>query len=91
MDMTREEANKAVGLELVEDAERDNCDFTNRVTDGTEWQGYTEFVGRSGENEKGERVEAYYYQPNEVLEKMAEDGDTDLGGLDWEIDHYEIV
>lgn len=67
--MTREEAIKAVGLELVEDAERDNCDFTNRVTDGTEWQGYTEFVGRSGENE---------------------DGDTDLGGLEWEIDHYEI-
>lgn len=89
--MTREEAIKAVGLELVEEAERDNCDFTNRVTDGTEWDGYTEFVGRSGENEDGERVEAYYYQPNEVLEKMAEDGDTDLGGLDWEIDHYEII
>lgn len=89
--MTREEAIKAVGLELVEDAECDNCDFTNRVTGGTEWDGYTEFVGRSCENEKGERVEAYYYQPNEVLEKMAEDGDTDLGGLDWEIDHYEIV
>ena len=68
--MTREEAIKTVGLELVEEAERDNCDFTNRVTDGTEWDGYTEFVGRSGENE---------------------DGDTDLGGLDWEIDHYEIV
>ena len=48
-------------------------------------------VGRSGENEDGERVEAYYYQPNEVLKKMAADGDTDLGGLDWEIDHYEIV
>ena len=49
------------------------------------------FVGRSGENEKGEHVEAYYYQPNEVLARMQEDGDTDLGGLDWEIDHYEIV
>jgi len=89
--MERKEAIKAVGLELVEDAEHDNCDFTNRVTDGTEWDGYTEFVGRSGENEKGERVEVYYYQPNEVLKKMAEDGDTDLGGLGWEIDHYEII
>lgn len=56
--MTREEAIKAVGLELVEEAER---------------------------------VEVYYYQPNEVLKKMAADGDTDLGGLDWEIDHYEII
>lgn len=40
--MTREEAIKTVGLELVEEAERDNCD-------------------------------------------------TDLGGLEWEIDHYEII
>lgn len=30
--MTREEAINAVGLELVEEAERDSCDFTNRVT-----------------------------------------------------------
>jgi hypothetical protein len=37
--MTREEAINAVGLELVEQAERDNCDFTIRSTEGTEWQG----------------------------------------------------
>jgi hypothetical protein len=89
--MTREEAIKAVGLELVEEAERDNCDYTNRVTEGTEWQGYSEFAGFSSRNENGDMVVAYYYQPNEVLEKMAEDGDTDLGGLDWEIDHYEVI
>ena len=89
--MTREEAIKAVGLELVEGAERDNCDYTNRVTDGTEWDGYTEFSASSRYNEDMQRGVVYYYQPNDVLEKMMEDGDTDLGDLDWEIDHYEIV
>lgn len=89
--MTREEAIKAVGLELVEQAERDNCDFTNRVTDGTEWQGFTEFSACSNYNENMDRVVVYYYQPNEVLEQMQKDGNTDLGGLDWEIDHYDVI
>ena len=89
--MTREEAIKAVGLELVEEAEHDNCEFTSRVTDGTEWQGYSEFQGCSSRNENGDMVIAYYYQPNEVLKKMQEDEDTDLGSLDWEIDHYDVV
>lgn len=31
--MTREEAVKMVGEELVAKAERENCDFTNRVID----------------------------------------------------------
>ena len=89
--MTREEAIKAVGLKLVEQVERMNCDYTNRVTDGTEWDGYTEFSAVSDYNDNMDRVVAYYYQPNEILEKMAEDGDNDLGGLDWEIDHYDVI
>lgn len=89
--MTREEAIKAVGLKLVEQAEHMDCDYTCRVTDGTEWDGYTEFSAASDYNDNMDRVIVYYYQPNDILEKMAENGDTDLGGLDWEIDHYEIV
>ena len=89
--MTRAEAIERAGLKYVEQAEKDNCDFTNRVTEGTEWQGYTEFSAASDLNENKERVVVYYYQSNEVLEKMREAYDTDLGGLDWEIDHYEVV
>lgn len=89
--MTREEAINAVGLELVEQAERDNCDFTCHLTEGSKWRGYTEFAGFSDYNENMERVVAYYYQPDEVLEEMRADGNTDLGGLDWEIDHYEVI
>lgn len=89
--MTREEAIKVVGLELVEQAERDDCDFTNHLTEHSEHRGYTEFAGYSDYNENMERVVAYYYQPNEVLKAMQEDGNTDLGGLDWEIDHYDVI
>lgn len=83
--MTREEAIERMGLAMVEDAESDNCDFTNRVTNGTEWDGFCEFAGYSEANEEGERVVAYYYQKNEDV-----DATEDLGSLTWTIDHYEI-
>jgi hypothetical protein len=89
--MTREEAIKAVGLELVEQAEHRDCDYTCHITDGSEWRGFTEFSACSDYNENMDRVVVYYYQPNEVLEEMRADGNTDLGGLDWEIDHYDVL
>lgn len=89
--MTREEAIKAVGLELVEQAESDNCVFTNHLTERSKWRGYTEFAGYSNYNENMERVVAYYYQPNEVLDAMRADNNTDLDGLDWTIDHYDVL
>lgn len=89
--MTREEAIKIAGLEYVEQAEKENCECTCRVTEGTEWQGYTEFSACSDYNENMDRVVVYYYQPNEVLNQMQEDGNTDLGSLDWVIDHYDII
>lgn len=85
-EMTREQVVERMGLEMVESAESDNCDFTNRVMNGTAWDGWTEFAGYSKANEEGERVVAYYYQKNEDL-----DATEDLGSLDWEIDHYEIA
>lgn len=84
--MTREEAIKRMGLAMVESAEADSCDFTNRVTNGTEWDGFCEFAGYSEPNEDGKRVVAYYYQKNEDV-----DATEDLGSLDWEIDHYEMA
>ena len=84
--MTREEAIETVGLELVEQAERENCECTCRVTDGTEWNGYTEFSASSDLNENMDRVVVYYYQPTELVLET-----EDLGSLDWVIDHYEVI
>ena len=92
--MTREEAIKAVGIEWVEAVEKESCDFTNRVTSGTEWDGYDEFSATlefdSGEyvnfeNDSYCGIVAYYYQKSEDVNAT-----EDLGSLDWEIDHYEL-
>lgn len=82
--MTREQAIERVGIELVEAVEKENCDFTNRITNGTEWQGYCEFSA-SLKNDLG-TVVVYYYQKEEDV-----DATEDLGSLDWEIDHYDVV
>lgn len=84
--MTREEAIERVGVELVEDVEATACDFTNRITDGTEWDGYVEFSASSRRNDEGDFVVAYYYQKEQDVDSV-----EDLGSLDWEIDHYEIM
>lgn len=83
--MTRDEAIKAAGLEYVEQAERENCECTCRVTDGTDWDGYTEFSASSDYNDNMDRVVVYYYQPTELCRKT-----EDLGSLEWTIDHYEV-
>lgn len=92
--MTREQAIKAVGIEWVEKVEKESCDFTNRVTSGTEWDGFDEFSSSVDFN-KGEYVDfetgsycsivAYYYQKSEDVNKT-----QDLGSLVWEVDHYEL-
>lgn len=83
--MTREEAIKAVGLDLVIEAENKNCDYTNRVTDGTEWAGFTEFSAISSGNQDDQKVACYYYQKNEDVKY-----NEDLGALTWVVDHYEV-
>ena len=42
--LSREEAVALLGERLISDVESLHCDYTNRVTDGTEWQGFTEFM-----------------------------------------------
>lgn len=44
MRISREEAIKAAGIGAVETVENDNVDFSNRLTDGTCHNGYTEFL-----------------------------------------------
>lgn len=89
--MTREEAIKIAGLEYVEQAEREACECTCRVTDGTEWNGYTEFSASSDYNENMDRVVVFYYQPNELVTVGEDEEAPDLGSLNWEIDHYEVI
>lgn len=87
--MTRDEAIALVGLEAVESVEGENCDFTNRVTNGTEWDGFCEFsasVRLHDDPNDREQLIAYYYQKNEDV-----DATEDLGSLNWEIDHYEVM
>ena len=44
MSISRAELTKAVGEESVKNLESQHVYFTNRVTDGTHYQGYTEFA-----------------------------------------------
>lgn len=82
--MTRDEAVKLCGLEAVERIEKENCDFTNRVTNGTEWNGYCEFIA-SINLEDGRILESYYYQEEKEVDQV-----EDLGYLLWEVDHYNV-
>lgn len=87
--MTREEAIQYAGIEAVRAVESENCDFTNRVTAGTEWDGFCEFsasVRLHDDPNDREQLIAYYYQKNEDV-----DSTEDLGSLRWEIDHFSLV
>jgi hypothetical protein len=85
MGMTRSEAIKVVGQKAVEAVDGLNCDFTNRVTNGTEWDGYCEFAA-SIDLEDGSSLIAYYYQDEKEVDRV-----EDLGSLTWEVDHYEVM
>lgn len=86
--MTRDEAIQYAGIEAVKAVEAENCDFTNRVTAGTEWDGWCEFsasVRLHDDPNNRECLTAYYYQRNEDV-----DATEDLGSLTWVIDHYSL-
>lgn len=89
MKLTREQAVELAGIDYVLEAEKDNCEFTSRLTNGTEWDGYDEFAGVSSVIESGDfegcRVRAIYFQPVELTKNC-----EDLGSLDWEVSHYQI-
>lgn len=88
----REEAIKRVGAESVKSVESENVSFTNRVTDGTEMTGYTEFSASVDCVEDGEDVTLvmYVYIDSDELEAR-----EDLDRLDWDEAirdaEYEVV
>ena len=88
--INKEQAITAVGMDAVESVRALPCDLTNRVTDGTEWQGYTEFAAtlKTKDTDDDEVIlVAYYFFPTD--EVMAA---YDLSSLSWGApDNYAIV
>ena len=82
--LSREEAIKQAGIEIVEKVEKENCDFSNRVMDNSdvEFTASAKFVDEEGTNRT---LIAYYYQDKEEVRDV-----DDLGNLEWEIEGYEI-
>ena len=80
--MTREEAAKMVGEELVAKAERENCDFTNRVIDDV--HSITEMSAEvSGKDLDGNNVQV------QVIYNVPNDSMTDDEGDAVEMDQYD--
>ena len=94
--MTKKEAIKAVGIEAVKAVENINCEPTNRVgyngnTQGDptiEWSATYELPEN---DDLYSHITVYYYTDADEADRIAEETGGDLSGLDWTIDHYEIV
>jgi hypothetical protein len=85
--LTREEVIELVGLALVEKLEAEECDFTNRLqTDGDEAVEFAASVNFTDSDGMPRALTAYYYQDQDDIDEAGDD----LGGLNWEINGYEI-
>ncbi|HQU89738.1 MAG TPA: hypothetical protein PK620_13390 [Denitromonas sp.] len=93
--MTREQAAEIVGVEAVDNVERQNCEPTGRVgfngacqdDELCEWSASVICTDKDG---NACCLTAYYYTSNDEDAIMAEhDGDGSY--IDWEIDHYAVV
>lgn len=96
--MTRKEIVKVVGEEWVEAVEKENCEcdcVVNNDNARDRWSAtilfdhghYVSFP--NGEEYRG--IQAVYYMDPELTTTKDPDEDIDLGSLDWEIDHYELL
>ena len=84
--LTREQAIKIAGQEVVEQLDHENCDFTGRLqTDGDESVEFAASVEYfNSDNERCTLIAYYYQMPEDLV------GKEDLDQLDWEIEGYEI-
>ncbi len=80
--ITREEAVKMVGEELVKDAEQTSCENSCFVTDGTAWAGYDAYDA-SADNENY-IVRVFYLQDSEETKNIP------LDDLTWDIEGYVV-
>ena len=88
-EMSREQAVEIVGEAAVNNVERENCDFTNRVQcDGDTRVEFAASV--SCEDTEGNDVTliAYYYIEQSELDANE---DNSLDVFNWKIEGYEVV
>ena len=62
-ELTRNELLNFVTEKDICALENENCEFTNRVTEGTSYHGFTEFNAYLETNDF--LISVYYYQPSE--------------------------
>jgi hypothetical protein len=83
MNVSREEAIAIVGVDAVKEVETENVDFTNRLTDGTPYNGWTEFAASvqciSELTDDGAVLTMYVYIDSNDLVDC-----EDLSNLDWD-------
>jgi len=85
-DLTRDQAINICGTSAVNNLDRLNCDFTNRVqTDGDDAVEFAASIKCTDDNGDDCTLIAYYYQDPDDIDET-----DDLGSLDWEINGYEI-
>lgn len=80
--LNRDQAIEAAGVDAVEAVERINCDFTGTLTDGTEWDGYTEFRATHIIDDYA-NISAYYYETNDDVNDV-----EDMADLKMEVEFY---
>lgn len=80
--MTREEAVKIAGEELVNSAEQTNCENACYVTDGTELAGYDVYEAVADNDDY--RVKVIFLQDAEETKEIP------LDEMNWEIEGYEV-
>jgi len=79
MNITREEAIKKVGEEVIKKIESESVEFTNRVTDGTPYNGYTEFSASVDlAHDDWDTLIMYVFVDNKVVENCDQ-----LDEIDW--------
>jgi hypothetical protein len=80
--LNREQAIEIAGIDAVEAVEAMNCEYTNRVTNGTEWHGYDEFSATYDIDDYA-TLTAYYFVASDDLKDV-----EDLSDINWKIEYY---
>lgn len=83
--LTYEEIKKRFGLEILDELDQENCEFTNRLmTNGeVEFTASLEILDNFGDEIT---LTAYYYQDQDDVDAV-----ENLDELDWEIYGYEVI
>ena len=87
--MDRNELEKIVSKSNIDLLEKENCDFTNRVTNNKTIEFITS-LKCCDLNGDDCIIQAYYYVDQDWVDSLGEDVDW-LALSSWEIDHYEII